>query len=186
MNITKTAIDGVLLIEPKVFGDARGFFMESFNQARFDAAVGETVTFHQDNHSRSAHGVLRGLHYQTGEFAQAKLVRVTQGAVLDVAVDLRLDSATFGAWVAVELTGENHQQLWIPKGCAHGFVVLSSTADFLYKASGYYAPQAEKTLLWNDVELNIDWQLSRLNTAPLLAAKDEAGHTLRAYIEGKN
>ena len=144
MQVETTAIDGVLILQPKVFGDARGFFLESFNQNAFDAAVGHHVDFVQDNHSRSAKGVLRGLHFQKGPKAQGKLVRVTAGAVFDVAVDIRRDSATFGRWVGVELSGENHRQLWIPAGLAHGFLVLTETADFLYKTTEFYSPAGRR------------------------------------------
>src|SRR5689334_6413909 len=133
MQVTRCAIEGVLILEPKVFGDARGFFMESFNQSRFNDAVGHNIDFVQDNHSRSSKGVLRGLHYQLPPHAQGKLVRVTQGSVFDVAVDMRKRSATFGQWVGVELSGENHRQFWLPAGMAHGFLVTSASADFLYK-----------------------------------------------------
>lgn len=172
MIVTPTAIDGVLVLEPKVFGDERGFFLESFNQRSFDQAAGAGFTFVQDNHSRSAKGVLRGLHYQEGEHAQGKLVRVAQGSVFDVAVDIRPASPTFGRWFGVELTAANQKQLWIPPGLAHGFVVLSDSADFLYKATGYYAPAAERSLRWNDPEIGIDWPLA--GESPLLSAKDEA------------
>jgi dTDP-4-dehydrorhamnose 3,5-epimerase len=157
MRVTPTAIAEVVLIEPKVFGDARGFFMESFNQQAFNAAIGTCYDFVQDNHSRSGRGVLRGLHYQLPPHAQGKLVRVTSGAVFDVAVDIRQGSTTFGKWVGVELTAENHKQLWIPPGFAHGFVVLSDTADFLYKTTAYYAPQSDRGILWNDPQIGIQW-----------------------------
>lgn len=170
MNVIKTAIDGALILEPKVFGDSRGFFMESFNQAVFDEAVGRSVKFVQDNHSRSAKGVLRGLHYQLPPHAQGKLVRVSQGSVFDVAVDIRPGSATFGAWVGVELSGENHRQFWLPPGMAHGFLVTSDSADFLYKATDFYAPQAEACLLWSDPSVGIAWP--DVGVAPQLAAKD--------------
>ena len=176
MNVTKTAIEGVLILEPKVFGDARGFFMESFNQKSFDAAVGHKVEFVQDNHSRSAKGVLRGLHYQLPPHAQGKLVRVTRGSVFDVAVDVRAGSPTFGRWVGVELSGENHRQLWIPPGMAHGFLVTSESADFLYKTTDYYAPQAEGCVLWSDPAVGIEWP--DLGMAPQLAAKDAAAPVL--------
>lgn len=172
MKVTRTAIADVLILEPKVFGDERGFFMESFNQKAFDEAVGRHVEFVQDNHSRSAKGVLRGLHYQLPPHAQGKLVRVTQGKVFDVAVDIRRSSPTFGRWVGVELTGENHRQLWLPEGMAHGFLVLSESADFLYKATGYYAPAAEGSLRWDDSHVGIEWPLN--GQAPTLAAKDAA------------
>lgn len=170
MNITKTDIEGVLILEPKVFGDARGFFMESFSQKVFDAAVGRHVDFVQDNHSRSSRGVLRGLHYQLPPHAQGKLVRVTQGRVFDVAVDMRRSSATFGHWVGVELSGENHRQLWLPPGMAHGFLVLSDSADFLYKTTGYYAPQAEASLRWDDPRVAISWPDA--GVPPQLSDKD--------------
>jgi len=173
MKITPTQIPDVLLIEPRVFGDARGFFFESFNQKAFDAATGNKLPFVQDNHSKSGRGVLRGLHYQLAPHAQGKLVRVVQGEVFDVAVDIRKDSKTFGQWVGVHLSAENKQQLWIPPGLAHGFVVLSETAEFLYKTTDYYAPQAERSLRWNDPTLAIDWPL---DGEPLLAEKDRNGH----------
>jgi dTDP-4-dehydrorhamnose 3,5-epimerase len=172
MNVVKTAIDGVLVFEPKVFGDARGFFFESFNQRVFDDAVGPGVHFVQDNHSRSARGVLRGLHFQLEPHAQGKLVRVAAGAVFDVAVDIRPGSPTLGQWVGVELNAENHRQLWIPAGLAHGFLVLSETADFLYKTTDYYAPQAEGSLRWNDPTLAIAWP--DVGVAPTLSGKDAA------------
>ena len=157
MKVTPTALPGVLLIEPKVFGDERGFFFESFNQKAFDAAVGSPVTFVQDNHSRSARGVLRGLHMQTPPHAQGKLVRVTSGSVFDVAADVDPASPTYGRWVGFELSGENHRQLWIPPGYAHGFLVLSEHADFLYKTTDYYAPAAEQSVRWDDPTLAIAW-----------------------------
>ncbi len=172
MKVTPTAIDGVLILEPKVFGDERGFFMESFNQCAFDQAVGRHVEFVQDNHSRSTQGVLRGLHYQLPPHAQGKLVRVTSGRVLDVAVDLRRSSRTFGRWVGVELSGENHRQLWIPEGMAHGFLVLSDSADFLYKTTDYYAPQSERSIRWDAADIGIDWVGSAVT--PQLSAKDLA------------
>jgi dTDP-4-dehydrorhamnose 3,5-epimerase len=170
MKVTTTAIEGVLILEPKVFGDARGFFMESFNQKAFNEAVGREVVFVQDNHSRSSRGVLRGLHYQLPPHAQGKLVRVTQGSVFDVAVDIRQGSATFGKWVGIELSGENHRQLWLPPGMAHGFLVTSESADFLYKTTDYYAPQAEGCVRWDDPVVGIVWPL--LGVAPQLATKD--------------
>lgn len=171
MKATPLAIPEVILFEPKVFGDDRGFFYESFNQARFEAAVGYKVDFVQDNHSKSSQGVLRGLHYQI-EQAQGKLVRVAQGEVFDVAVDIRRASPTFGQWVGAVLSAENKHQLWVPKGFAHGFVVLSETAEFLYKTSDYYAPAFERCIVWNDPDLAIDWPLQ---AAPLLSGKDQAG-----------
>lgn len=176
MNVIPTALPGVLILEPKVFGDARGFFLESFNQQAFDAAVGREVHFVQDNHSRSARGVLRGLHYQLPPHAQGKLVRVTQGAVFDVAVDLRRGSASFGRWVGVELSGDNHRQLWLPPGLAHGFVVTSDSADFLYKTTAYYAPEAERCVRWDDPAIGIDWPLQ--GQAPRLSPKDAAAPPL--------
>jgi len=176
MKVTKTAIEGVLILEPKVFGDERGFFMESFNQKAFNDAVGHEVTFVQDNHSRSAKGVLRGLHYQVPPHAQGKLVRVTQGSVFDVAVDIRRHSATFGKWVGVELSGDNHRQLWLAPGMAHGFLVTSESADFLYKTTDYYAPQAEGCVLWSDPALGITWPLA--GVTPQLATKDAGAPVL--------
>ena len=157
MRVTPTALSGVLILKPKVFGDARGFFLETFNQRAFDEAVGHRVEFVQDNHSRSQRGVLRGLHYQLPPHAQGKLVRVTSGRVFDVAVDMQRGSTTFGRWVGTELSAETHQQLWIPAGFAHGFLVLSESADFLYKTTEYYAPAAEGSVRWNDPRLAIDW-----------------------------
>ena len=173
MKITPTAIPEVLLIEPRVFGDARGFFFESFNQKSFAEATGVNLPFVQDNHSKSVKGVLRGLHYQVEPHAQGKLVRVTQGEVFDVAVDLRKDAKTFGQWVGVTLSADNKQQLWIPPGFAHGFLVLSDTAEFLYKTTDYYAPQAERSLRWDDPTLAIAWPLEG---EPILADKDRQGH----------
>ena len=170
MKATPTRIPDVMVVEPKVFGDARGFFYESFNQAAFNAATGTAFTFVQDNHSRSSQGVLRGLHYQLPPHAQGKLVRVVRGAVWDVAVDIRRDSPTFGKWVAETLTEENHKQFWIPPGFAHGFVVLSDTADFLYKTTNYYAPQSDRGLFWNDSDLAIEWPVLGVNF--LLSEKD--------------
>jgi dTDP-4-dehydrorhamnose 3,5-epimerase len=170
MKIATTAIEGLLVLEPGVFGDERGFFVESYNQKVFDDAVGCEVRFVRDNHSRSAHGVLRGLHYQLPPHAQGKLVRVTQGSVFDVAVDMRRSSPSFGHWVGVELTGENHRQLWLPPGLAHGFLVTSDSADFLYKTTRYYVPEAERCLRWDDPAIGIRWP--SLRRAPLLSAKD--------------
>jgi len=171
MKVTPTAIPDVMVIEPKVFGDVRGFFMESFNQEAFNAATGTHYTFVQDNHSRSSKGVLRGLHYQLPPHAQGKLVRVTRGAVWDVAVDVRKSSPTFGQWVAQMLTEDNHKQFWIPPGFAHGFVVLSDSADFLYKTTNYYAPQSDRGVLWNDPAIGIQWP--DLGVALLLSEKDQ-------------
>lgn len=172
MKATPTAIPEVLVIEPKVFGDARGFFYESFNNKAFDDAVGRHVEFVQDNHSRSAKGVLRGLHYQIQQ-PQGKLVRVVRGAVFDVAVDIRKSSPTFGKWVGVELSEDNHKQLWVPEGFAHGFLVLSETAEFLYKTTDYYAPAHERCIAWNDGLLDISWPA--LEVQPRLSEKDAAG-----------
>lgn len=157
MKVTPTALPEVLLIEPKVFGDERGFFMESFNQKAFDDAVGHPVIFVQDNHSRSAKGVLRGLHYQLPPHAQGKLVRVVSGAVFDVAVDMRRSSPNFGRWVGYELSAENKRMLWIPPGFAHGFLVVSESADFLYKTTDYYAPLAEGAVRWDDPQVGVEW-----------------------------
>ena len=170
MQATATLIADVLIFEPKLFGDARGFFLESFNQKAFDAALGYEVTFVQDNHSRSARGVLRGLHYQVPPHAQGKLVRVTQGCVFDVAVDIRPASPTYGRWVGTELSEANHRQMWIPPGLAHGFLVLSESADFLYKTTAYYAPQAERSLRWDDARLAIAWP--GIDVPVVLSGKD--------------
>ena len=172
MNVTPTTIPEVLILEPKVFGDARGFFMESFNQKAFDEAIGQHVEFVQDNHSRSSQGVLRGLHYQI-EQPQGKLVRCVHGAVFDVAVDIRRSSPTFGKWIGAELSEGNHRQLWVPVGFAHGFLVLSETAEFLYKTTDYYAPVHERTIVWNDPSLSISWP--DIGSPPTLSAKDLAG-----------
>ncbi|GAB2850488.1 dTDP-4-dehydrorhamnose 3,5-epimerase [Pseudoduganella ginsengisoli] len=171
MNVIKTPLEGLLVIEPTVFGDQRGFFYESFNAQRFAEQTGVNVQFVQDNHSRSAKGVLRGLHYQIQQ-AQGKLVRVTSGAVFDVAVDLRKSSPTFGQWYGLELSEENKRQLWIPAGFAHGFVVTSEFAEFLYKTTDYYAPAFERSVIWNDPAIGIEWPL---DGEPLLSAKDKAG-----------
>ena len=176
MKITPTTLPEVLIVEPAVHGDARGFFMESFNQRALDAALGRHVAFVQDNHSRSARGVLRGLHYQLPPHAQGKLVRVVRGAVFDVAVDMRRSSPDFGRWAGVELSEQNHRQLWIPPGFAHGFLVLSDSADFLYKTTEYYAPQSEASVRWNDPALAIDWP--RAGGEPVLSAKDAAAPLL--------
>ncbi len=175
MNVIASDLPEVLIIEPKVFGDARGFFYESFNAKAFAQATGVSAEFVQDNHSRSQKGVLRGLHYQI-EHAQGKLVRVTTGEVLDIAVDIRRSSKTFGQWVGVRLSAENHRQLWVPQGFAHGFVVLSDYAEFLYKTTDYYTPAAERCIRWDDPALAIDWQLDQ---APLLSAKDQQGSDLK-------
>jgi dTDP-4-dehydrorhamnose 3,5-epimerase len=175
MNVIATDLPGVLIIEPKVFGDERGFFYESFNAKAFKDATGIDTPFVQDNHSRSLKGVLRGLHYQL-QNTQGKLVRVTAGEVLDVAVDIRRSSPNFGKWVAVRLSADNRRQLWVPPGFAHGFVVLSEFAEFLYKTTNYYDPTSERSLLWNDPTLNIDWQLGDIQ--PQLSGKDAAASTL--------
>jgi len=176
MQVVATAIPDLFTIEPKVFGDDRGFFYESFNQRRFTELTGVTDSFVQDNHSKSARYVLRGLHYQIRQ-PQGKLVRVIAGEVLDIAVDIRKSSPNFGNWVSVKLSGENKKMLWIPKGFAHGFVVLSDSAEFLYKTTDYWAPEHERSIIWNDPDLAIDWQLG--GAAPLLSAKDQAGKLLR-------
>ena len=175
MKVTPTAIADVLVIEPKVFGDARGFFFESFNQKAFNEASGLDVNFVQDNHSRSGKGVLRGLHYQI-EQPQGKLVRVVRGAVFDVAVDIRKGSSTFGKWVGMELSEDNYKQHWIPAGFAHGFLVTSDSAEFLYKTTDYYAPEHERCIAWNDPAIGIEWPLT---TQPCLSAKDQKGLALR-------
>ena len=175
MKVIETAIPDLLILEPKVFGDARGFFMESYNAKAFQDATGLDVNFVQDNHSRSGKGVLRGLHYQI-EQAQGKLVRVTRGSVFDAVVDLRKSSPTFGQWAGVELSEENSRQLWIPPGFAHGFLVTSDPADFLYKTADYYAPQFERSLAWNDPTVGVEWPLA--GAAPQLSAKDVAGKPL--------
>ncbi|MHB1214947.1 MAG: dTDP-4-dehydrorhamnose 3,5-epimerase [Thiobacillus sp.] len=169
MNVIETALPGVLLLEPKVFGDARGFFLESWNRRAF-AELGLDLDFVQDNHSRSARGVLRGLHYQLND-PQGKLVRVVSGAVFDVAVDLRTSSPHFGRWVGYELSADNHRMLWIPPGFGHGFLVLSDTADFLYKTTAYYAPQWDRGVRWDDPQIGVEWPL---DGAPTLSAKDQA------------
>ena len=175
MRAIPTAIPEVLILEPKVFGDERGFFLESFNARTFAEVTGVKRDFVQDNHSRSQRGVLRGLHYQLQQ-AQGKLVRVVQGEVLDVAVDIRRSSPTFGRWVGVHLSAENKRQLWVPEGFAHGFVVLSDYAEFLYKTTDYYAPEHERCIRWDDPDLAIDWPLAE---APQLSAKDKAGVNFR-------
>jgi dTDP-4-dehydrorhamnose 3,5-epimerase len=174
MHATPLSIPEVVLFEPKVFGDDRGFFLESFNQAQFEKAVGRSYEFVQDNHSKSTQGVLRGLHYQIQQ-AQGKLVRVVAGEVFDVAVDIRRSSPTFGQWVGERLSADNKRQLWVPPGFAHGFVVLSETAEFVYKTTDYYAPAHERSVAWNDPALGIDWQYA---DPPKLSAKDMAGKPL--------
>lgn len=178
MKVTATPIADVLMVEPKVFGDTRGFFFESFNQRDFNAATGTNLSFVQDNHSRSAKGVLRGLHYQIGQ-PQGKLVRVVRGSIFDVAVDIRPASPTFGKWAGLELNEFDHRQLWVPPGLAHGFLVLTDSADVLYKATDYYAPELERCIAWNDPALNIDWPLE---VEPLLSAKDRHGMSLSGAL----
>ncbi len=176
MECAQTAIPGVVVLTPRVFGDERGFFFESFNQLRFQALVGERVTFVQENHSRSMGGVLRGLHYQIRQ-AQGKLVRVLRGEIFDVAVDIRRSSPTFKHWVGVRLSSENKQQLWIPEGFAHGFYVLSPVAEVLYLTTDYYAPEHERAIIWNDADLAIDWPLT---ATPVLSDKDRQADPLAA------
>jgi dTDP-4-dehydrorhamnose 3,5-epimerase len=175
MNVVPTELPGVLILEPKVFGDERGFFYESFNARAFEQETGIKAEFVQDNHSRSQKGVLRGLHYQL-EHTQGKLVRVTAGEVLDVAVDIRRSSPNFGKWATVLLSAENNRQLWVPEGFAHGFVVLSDYAEFLYKTTDYYQPSAERCIRWDDPDLAIDWQLT---ATPTLSGKDQNGKSLK-------
>lgn len=175
MKATRCAIADVVLFEPRVFEDARGFFFESYNQRQFEQAIGRKATFVQDNHSRSARNVLRGLHYQVKQ-PQGKLVRVIAGEALDVAVDLRKSSPTFGKWVGEILSAENKKQLWIPEGFAHGFVVLSEHAEFIYKTTDYWAPEHERCIVWNDTALGIDW---RIKGQPILSAKDAQGVAFR-------
>ncbi|EPJ3899491.1 dTDP-4-dehydrorhamnose 3,5-epimerase [Proteus mirabilis] len=172
MNIIKTEIPDVLILEPKVFGDHRGFFYESFNQKIFEDAVGYPVNFVQDNHSKSSKGVLRGLHYQKAPHAQGKLVRCVHGEVFDVAVDIRPESNTYGKWVSAILSAKNKRQLWIPEGFAHGFLVLSDEAEFLYKATNFYHPKSESNIIWNDPYLNIVWPIK---DRPTLSEKDKTG-----------
>jgi dTDP-4-dehydrorhamnose 3,5-epimerase len=176
MNVIPTAIADVFILEPKVFGDERGFFFESYNAKVFAESVGIAPTFVQDNHSLSRRGVLRGIHYQIKN-PQGKLVRVTRGEVLDVAVDLRRSSPSFGQWVSCILSGENKRQFWVPEGFGHGFVVMSEEAEFLYKTTNYYAPEYDRTILWNDPDLAIDWQLTE---EPILSAKDQQGTLFKA------
>lgn len=175
MNFIPLAIPDVILIEPKIFGDDRGFFFESFNQKEFEKATGLSPTFVQDNHSKSTQGVLRGLHYQLPPRAQGKLVRVTQGEVFDVAVDIRKSSPTFGQWVGETLSAENKKQLWIPEGFAHGFITLSDTTEFLYKTTDYYAPELERCIRWDDSDIGVDWPIGG---EPQLAGKDQQGASL--------
>lgn len=176
MNIIKTAIPDVLICEPRVFGDARGFFFESFNKKLFDEAVGRSVEFVQDNHSQSQKGVLRGLHYQMAPHAQGKLVRCVEGEVFDVAVDIRKSSSTFGKWIGVILSAENKRQLWIPEGFAHGFLTLSERAQFVYKTTNYYHPQSDRGIMWNDPAIGIDWP--EINGQLILSEKDKMHSSL--------
>ena len=176
MKATETTLPGVFVIEPAVFGDDRGFFMESFNAAKFRELTGADVAFVQDNHSRSSANVLRGIHYQI-EHAQGKLVRVTEGAVFDVAVDLRRSSPHFGQWVGVELSAENKKQLWVPAGFGHAFLVLSESADFQYKTTDYYHPESERSILWNDPEVGVEWPLAP-GVEPRLSDKDASASAL--------
>lgn len=178
MKATPSKIPDVFVIEPRVFGDERGFFFESFNEKAFNEATGNKLPFVQDNHSKSVKGVLRGLHYQLPPKAQGKLVRVVQGEVFDVAVDIRKDSPTYGQWVAEILSAENKKQLWIPPGFAHGFLTLSDTAEFLYKTTDYWSPEHERAIKWDDATLNIPWPLNGAH--PTLAAKDAQGNMLEA------
>jgi dTDP-4-dehydrorhamnose 3,5-epimerase len=180
MKVTRTPLDGLLILEPTVFGDERGFFMESYNARKFSDAVGRSYDFVQDNHSRSSKGVLRGLHYQLDPHAQGKLVRVVRGSVFDVAVDIRKGSATFGGWFGIELNEHEHKQLWIPPGFAHGFMVTSDSADFIYKTTEFYFPAAEATIRWDDPALAIDWPLN--GVPPVLSGKDAAGSLLRDAV----
>lgn len=181
MKAIPTDIPDVVVIEPKVFGDERGFFLESFNQREFSKALGVDAAFVQDNHSRSARGVLRGLHYQVVQ-PQGKLVRCVRGAVFDVAVDLRRNSASFGRWVGIELSESNQRQLWIPPGFAHGFLVLSDSAEFLYKTTAYYAPQHERCIVWNDPTLGISWPIDGI--VPQLSEKDARGLSFATVRDG--
>ena len=178
MKIIGTSIADVLIVEPKVFGDSRGFFFESFNQRDFNAATGTDFSFVQDNHSRSKKGVLRGLHYQSGK-PQGKLVRLVRGSVFDVAVDIRPESSTFGKWTGIELNEHDNRQLWIPPGLAHGFLVLSDSADFIYKTTDYYAPELERCIRWDDPDLNIAWPQQ---TTKILSKKDKEGVSFRQLI----
>ena len=180
MRVTPTAISQALIIEPNVFGDDRGFFFESYNKASFAEATGFDVEFVQDNHSKSSRNVLRGLHYQVPPRAQGKLVRVVQGEIFDVAVDLRRDSKTFGAWIGEILSAENRKQIWIPPGFAHGFLTLSESAEFLYKCTDYYSPEHERCIRWNDQKIGIDWPLTA--AVPILSTKDAAGVSIASAM----
>lgn len=189
MRLSETPVEGLILIEPKIFGDSRGFFYESWNEKAFQEAIGQPIRFVQDNHSRSSKGVLRGLHYQRRQ-AQGKLVRVTAGRVWDVAVDIRVGSKTFGTWWGTELSDVNHRQLWIPEGMAHGFLVLSDYADFLYKTTDYWSPAWERSVLWNDPEIGIEWPLDELAATRdeclallKIAEKDQSAQVLQALYK---
>lgn len=182
MKVEPTALDGVLIVEPRVHADARGFFMESYHQRDFDAAVGQAVRFVQDNHSHSHRGVLRGLHFQRPPHAQGKLIRVIQGTVFDVAVDLRRSSRTFRRWIGVVLSADNRRQLWLPPGFAHGFLVLSESADSLYKTTAHYAPHAEACIRWDDPTLAIEWP--EVGAAPIVSPRDAAGLSLEEALAG--
>lgn len=173
MNVIKTEIPGVFIIEPRVFGDERGFFMESFNQKTFDETIGYQVKFVQDNHSKSTKGVLRGLHFQIKPYAQGKLIRCVSGEIFDVAVDIRKKSATYGMWIGINLSAENKRQLWIPEGFAHGFLTLSDNAELLYKTTDYYSPENERSVLWNDERLNINWP----SIPSIISEKDKQAST---------
>jgi len=179
MQVIKTAIPDVLILEPQVFGDERGFFFESFNQQKFEQLTGVKTQFVQDNHSKSAANVLRGLHYQIAQ-PQGKLVRVVAGEVFDVAVDLRKQSKTFGQWVGALLSSDNKRQMWVPEGFAHGFLVLKDNTEFLYKTTDYYAPHHERCIRWDDADIGIEWPTASLaaNSAPVLSAKDQLGSSL--------
>lgn len=178
MKVTKTSIEGLLVLEPRVFGDERGAFFESFNQHLFNEAVGKEVRFVQDNQSISKKNVLRGLHFQNPPFAQGKLVRVSKGSVLDVAVDIRKDSTTYGKHVSIELSADNNKMFWIPEGFAHGFLAFEDDTTFLYKCTNYYAPQSEGTLKWNDPDLQINWQVN----SPLISGKDQMGEEFVRFV----
>ncbi len=180
MRVHPTTVEGALVIEPDVYSDERGFFFESFNVKHFQETIGISTSFVQDNSSRSKHGVLRGLHFQS-EPSQAKLIRVSRGAIFDVIVDLRQSSSTFLKWFSVELSESNFKQLWIPKGCAHGFLTLSDFADVHYKTDAYYSPATEGCILWNDPDLAIPWPLKKITSHPLLSAKDMLGMTIQNY-----
>lgn len=180
MKVIETAIPEVFIFEPIVFGDERGFFFESFNHKIFEDAIGRAIDFVQDNHSKSSKNVLRGLHYQDAPYAQGKLVRCVVGEVFDVAVDIRKNSSTFGQWVGVNLSADNKRQLWIPEGFAHGFVTLTDTAEFLYKASNYYSPKHERSIIWNDPSININWPVK--NADVILSNKDKIAKVLCSLV----